>query len=145
MSKQLTILISIFAVVFSSVFFSTANTLSAEDTYWEGGISISSYGELPRSGFYAATNAFPSDTKVKVRNSETGETVEVRVVERLEDPHLFMLVSQEAGRALGIAEDEIVKATVSPVRDGRDIASPTGVEDPAYSLDPDRNPMAGIE
>ncbi|MFP4490287.1 MAG: hypothetical protein ACLFNZ_02330, partial [Spirochaetaceae bacterium] len=145
MSKQLTILISIFAMVFSPVLFNTADTISAEDTFWEGGIAISSYGQLPRSGFYAASNAFPADSKVKVRNSETGEAVEVRVVERLDDPHLFMLVSPEAGKALGITENEIVNATVAPVSERTDIASAAGAEEPAYSLDPDRNPMADIE
>jgi hypothetical protein len=119
--------------------------VSAEDTYWEGGISISPYGMLPKSGRYAASNAFAQDTKVRVHNAETGKSVEVRVVERLDDPHLFMLVSPEAGEALGIREDEVVRGTVTPAPERDDLIRERLGGETAYSADPDRNPSAEVD
>ncbi len=119
--------------------------VSAQDTYWEGGVSISPYGMLPRSGLYAASNAFPQDTKVTVSNAETGKSVEVRVVERLDDPHLFMLVSPEAGEALGIREDEVVRGTVTPAPEKDELIRDGFGAETAYSQDPDRNPSAEVD
>jgi hypothetical protein len=133
-------------LVAAALFFSfSGSPVSAQDTYWEGGVSISPYGMLPRTGLYAASNAFPQDTKVKVTNTETGKSVEVRVVERLDDPHLFMLVSPEAGEALGIREDEVVRGTVSTAKEKNGMVTGDIAQERAFSPDPDRNPSAAVD
>ena len=137
------LLLFVTALLFASIIFSGIS-LSAQETYWEGGISISPYGMLPRTGLYAASNAFSQDTKVKVTNTETGKTVEVRVVERLDDPQLFMLVSPEAGEALGIREDEVVRGTVSPAKEKDGMVTGDFAQERAFSPDPDRNPSAAV-
>ena len=96
----------------------------AQDSYWEGKVSTAPYGLLPHSGMYAASNAFPLDSKVEITHPSNGATVEVRIVERVNTERIFMQVSREAAQELGISEDEILTAKVSPLQSDRDMIEP---------------------
>ena len=69
---------------------------------WDGSVSTARYGYLPQTGMYAASNAFPRNSKVTVTNPNTGKKVNVVVIERLEDNNLFLVLSSEAAESIGI-------------------------------------------
>lgn len=120
-------------------------TVWAQDSYWEGKVSAAPYGLLPHNGMYAASNAFPLDSKVEITHPSNGSTVEVRVVERVDTDRMFMQVSREAAQELGITEDEVFTAKVSPLRSEDDIIEPMISQDRPYTADPDVNPSAEVE
>lgn len=126
------------------LFGAAAFSLTAQETYWEGSVGVSAYGRLPNTGMYAASDAFPLDTKVTVRNEENGRTVEVRVVERLDDSRVFILVSPSAAEELGIASDEVAQAKVRPAEPSRPSVADGVVQERAYTLDSDLNPSAEV-
>ena len=119
-----------------------AGPLVAEST-WEGTTTVSRYGEFPDSGKYAASNSFGLNTVVKVKNLENGNETTVIIVDRLPDPGLFMLVSRDAAKELGIAQGVISRVQAT-------ITRPEGVistfpDDLPYNPDPDVNPAAGVD
>lgn len=115
--------------------------LLAEST-WEGITAVSRYGEFPESGNYGASNSFSINTAIKVKNIETGKESTVIITDRLEDPGLFLLVSKDVGKELGISQGEIARVRAS-------IAQPEGAitafpDDLPYNPDPDVNPAASV-
>jgi hypothetical protein len=58
-------------------------------------------GEFPSEGYYAASNSFPRNSLVEVRNPSTGATIEVIIVSGISEPGLFMILSDEASSAPG--------------------------------------------
>src|SRR6056297_464931 len=131
-----------------ALFLTTAfsgGTLWAQDSYWEGNVTTAPYGVLPHSGMYAASNAFPLDSKVSITHPSDETTIEVRIVARLDRQRVFMQVSRDAAQKLGIREDEITTIQVTPVEsEDKLIEPPLGQEKP-YSLDPDQNPSAAVQ
>jgi hypothetical protein len=117
-----------------------AGILSAQSV-WEGSTAMGRYGEFPNSGYYGASDSFPRNTLVEVENLETGESVEVLIVDRLDDPGLFLLLSREASEALGIRDDQVVRSRVSLADNTARYSA--GQEDRPYNPDPDINPGAG--
>jgi len=69
---------------------------------WEGSAAIAPNGELPKTGFYIATNAFPRNTVVDITNIETGKSTRVIVSSVLTSPGLLAVVSREAGELIGM-------------------------------------------
>ena len=126
-------------VIFLVAAVAAAGILSAQSV-WEGSTAMGRYGEFPSSGYYGASDSFPRNTLVKVENLETGESVEVLIVDRLDDPGLFLLLSREASQALGIRDDQVVRSRVS-LADNSPRYS-TGEGDRAYHPDSDINPGA---
>jgi cell division protein FtsN len=122
----------------------TLSLSAQEGTYWEGSVAVSAYGRLPSSGMYAASDAFSLDTKVTVRNVENGKTAEVRIVERLDDPRIFILVSPAAAERLDIAAGDIARAKVRPAVDADGAVTDELARDRAYTPDPDLNPAAEV-
>ena len=108
---------------------------------WEGTTAMGRYGEFPNSGYYGASDSFPRNTLVKVENLETGTTVPVLIVDRLDDPGLFLLLSREAAEELGIRDDQVVRTKVS-LADNRGRLDRVDGDRP-FSPDPDVNPAAG--
>ena len=113
----------------------------AEST-WEGTTAVSRFGEFPESGNYGASNSFAINTAVTVKNLDTGMETTVIITERLADPGLFLLISKDAGRELGVSQGEIVRVRAS-------IAQPEGAitafpDDLPYNPDPDVNPAASV-
>jgi len=69
---------------------------------WEGSAAIAPNGELPITGYYVATNAFPRNTVVDITNIETGRSTRVIVSNVLTSPGLLAIVSREAGELIGM-------------------------------------------
>jgi len=127
-----------------SLFFTIAIVISpvvAEST-WEGTIAVSRYGELPDSGNYGASNSFAVDTKVTVKNLENGNETTVTIVSRLADPGIFLLISRDAGKTLGVSQGEIARVRASIAQ--RESAVTSLPDDLPYNPDPDVNPAASV-
>ncbi len=121
------------------VLFSTY-VLSA-DPVWEGSAAVSRFGEFPGAGYFGASNSFPKNTVVEVKNLESGKTVKITITKRLDDPGLFLLVSHDAAKALGIMQDDVARVRVGLSSDIVRSGSPLP-DDLPYHPDPDINPAA---
>ncbi len=111
---------------------------------WEGTASMSRYGEFPVSGFYAASNSFARNTLITVENLSNGKKTTAIVSDRLHNPGLFLLLSQDAAGALGITQDETVRVRVTRAEDSGDLVA-VAPGDAPYNPDPDINPAAGVD
>lgn len=109
---------------------------------WEGNAVVGSYGEFPREGNYAASNTFPRNTVVVVTNVNTGAQTELIVTRRLDEPGIFMLLSEDAGNELEIRGDRPVRVRARPSY-GNGVTAVSPSQDLPYSPDPDINPAAG--
>jgi hypothetical protein len=69
---------------------------------WEGTAAIAPNGELPATGYYIATNAYPRNTVVDITNLETGKSTRVIVSNTLTNPGLLAVVSRQAGELIGM-------------------------------------------
>jgi hypothetical protein len=69
---------------------------------WEGAASIAPAGELPETGFFIATNAYPRNTVVDITNLETDKSTRVIVANTLDSPGLLAIVSREAAELIGM-------------------------------------------
>ncbi len=108
---------------------------------WQGSAVVGRYGEFPPDGLYAASSAFPLNSMVDVTNPETGERARVVVVRELDDPGLFMVVSEAAGEQLGLDPDDSTTVQGTPVQlPGLTAVSPN--QDLPFHPDPDVNPAA---
>jgi cell division protein FtsN len=113
--------------------------LVAEST-WEGTTTSSRYGEFPPTGNYGASNSFAPDTVITVKNMDNGKETTITITNRLTNPGLFLLVSNDAAAELGISQGEIsrVRASITH-QQGAPGALP---DDLPYNPDPDVNPAA---
>jgi hypothetical protein len=69
---------------------------------WEGSAAVAPNGELPTTGYYIATNAYPRNTVVDITNIETGKSTRVIVSNVLTSPGLLAVVSRQAGELIGM-------------------------------------------
>jgi hypothetical protein len=74
---------------------------------WEGSAAVAPNGDLPSTGFYIATNAFPRNTVVDITNIETGKSTRVIVSNTLTSPGLLAVVSREAAQLIGMRAGSI--------------------------------------
>lgn len=116
----------------------TLGTSISADSIWDGSVSTARYGYLPQTGLYAASNAFPKNSRVTVTNPGTGKAVDVIILERLEDNNLFLVLSAEAAESIGIKFGDIFHGNISVQEN---IGSFREDELP-YNPDPDVNPSA---
>ena len=107
---------------------------------WEGSAVVAGSGELPETGYYIATNSFPRNTIVDVKNLETEKTVRAIVAGGLDSPGLLASLSTEAASAIGLARRSVGRIRVTMPADP--IAFSRFTEGLAASSDPDRNPRA---
>ena len=117
--------------------------VATAESNWQGNSAMSRFGEFPERGNYGASNSFPKNTLIEVTNLDTGAKAKLIVVDRLDDPGLFLLLSREAAADLGISEGDVVRVQAS-------IARPEGVvrtfgADLPYNPDPDTNPAASVQ
>ncbi|MDR1429903.1 MAG: SPOR domain-containing protein [Spirochaetaceae bacterium] len=84
---------------------------------WEGAAALSSNGELPDSGYYAASSSFPRNTVVDVTNLETRKTVRVIVAGPLESPGLLALLSRDAASSIGLSSRSVGRIRISQPAD----------------------------
>ncbi len=125
-----------------ALFLITLSTAVSAASVWDGSVSIARYGYLPQKGMYAASNAFPKNTTITVTNPETGKSVDVTVLERLDDNNLFLVLSAEAAEEMGVGYGTVFHGSITEqVPEGTN----TETELP-YNPDPDVNPSGiGME
>ncbi len=133
--------INIYIKVVITVLLLTISTTVSAGSVWDGSVSTARYGYLPLSGLYAASNAFPQNTMVTVTNPDTGKTVDVTVLERLEDNTVFLALSADAAEAIGISYGELFHGQISE----QNKLSGVNETDLPYNPDPDINPSAASE
>lgn len=120
----------------------TIGPVAAQST-WTGTAVVGRQGEFPPGGLYAASNTFSLNSMVDVTNDTTGETVRVIVVRRLDDPGVFMLLSEEAANELRISRSSRASVSARPVRmPGLTAIGPN--QDLPFHPDPDINPAATL-
>lgn len=126
-------------ILIGLVCFFNSFLLTAEEV-WEGSAARIRKGEIDTEGFYAASNSFPQETQIEVRNLKTGDKVKVTIIKRLDnDVNIFLLLSQEAADALSIGTNEVARVSVRIVYDSTaDLVAKR--EYLTYNPDPDVNP-----
>ncbi|MDR2589335.1 MAG: SPOR domain-containing protein [Spirochaetales bacterium] len=108
---------------------------------WEGTLAVGRYGDFPPGGYYATSNTFPRNSLVNVQNLESGKVVQVIITGQLDDPSLFLVVSEEAAEVLGVGRKDTARVRLSPVfLTGASLLE--GFSDLPYSTDPEINPAA---
>ncbi|MFP4373953.1 MAG: SPOR domain-containing protein [Spirochaetaceae bacterium] len=118
-----------------------AGSVYAQST-WEGNAVVGGFGEFPDEGFYAASNSFPQNQVVEVTNLETGETVDVIVAKRADQPGIFLVLSHAAARELGVERGEPARVRARPAAAAGGVIQPGSER--ALSRDPDVNPAATL-
>jgi hypothetical protein len=111
---------------------------------WQGTAAVARSGEFDTPGLFAASNAFAENMKILVQNAQTGESVQVTVIRRIEGAaSVFLLLSEEAGKQIGLTGSQIVRVKASVVSTlGTDLSD--SLQDQAYSSDPDLNPALSV-
>lgn len=125
---------SIILCITAALFFVNASSV------WEGAASVSSGGEFPETGLYAATNSFPRNTVVEITNLENDRTVRVIVSANLEIPGLLVVLSKEAADAVGLQGRTVGRVRMSQPADP--LALSRFTEGAISSGDPDNDAAA---
>ena len=112
------------------------------DSVWEGTSTLGSYGEFPERGNYGASNSFERNTVIEVNNLDNGNSTTLIIVDRLEQPGIFLLLSKDAAAELGVVQGQLAQVRAS-------LALPQGAirafpDDLPFSPDPDVNPAAAL-
>lgn len=109
---------------------------------WEGAAALGTNGELPDSGYYAASSSFPRNTVVDVTNLETRKTVRVIIAGPLESPGLLALLSRDAASSIGLSGRSVGRIRISQPADPVAFSRFTG--ESALSGDTDFDPRAAV-
>jgi hypothetical protein len=84
---------------------------------WEGAAAISSGGDLPETGYFAATSSFPKNTVIDITNLENDKTIRVIVSASLDTPGLLALLSKDAANMIGLQRNSIGRIRISQPSD----------------------------
>ncbi len=107
----------------------------------QGSAAVGRPDEFPADGLYAASSAFPLNSTVDVTNPATGERARVVVVREMNDPGVFMVVSESVAQELSLEPGDSTTLRATPVQpQGLTAVSPN--EDLPFHPDPDVNPAA---
>lgn len=110
---------------------------------WEGTAVVGRYGEFPPGGLYAASNTFPLNSMITVTNTQNGKSARLIVVRRIDDPGIFLLLSESAAYELDVTSGIATNVRVSPVNlPGLTSVDPN--KDLPFHPDPDVNPAASV-
>lgn len=111
---------------------------------WQGNAAIARRGEFSTPGLFAASNAFPENTPILVRNPQSGQSVQVTVAQRIPGAgSIFLLLSEEAGTQIGLTGSEVIRVQANVVSSlGKGLSE--SLQEEAYSADPDLNPPISI-
>lgn len=127
-----------FKVLTLLILFTFLSSHGFAESFWQGSITTANYGDLPEEGLYGASNAFPLNTDVVVTNPKNGKTVEVTIMKRLGNATVFLALSDEAGKSIGVSRGEIINGTMSLKASGEDEIVQSA--DSAYNDGPEENP-----
>jgi rare lipoprotein A (peptidoglycan hydrolase) len=120
-----------------------AGTAFAQES-WQGNAAIARSGEFGTPGLFAASNAFPENTRILVQNPQTGQNVQVTVAQRIPGAgNIFLLLTEEAGTRIGLTGSEVIRVRANVVSSlGKSLSE--SPQEEAYSADPDLNPPVSI-
>ena len=110
---------------------------------WSGNASVDStefinfVEDTPLAG---ASSSFTRNTVVEVTNPQNGRTINVTIVKRAPRPGVFLVLSGQAGEALGFPVDQVIPVQVRVVADKEESAYDSRFE----STDPDINPAVNL-
>ncbi|MDC7232718.1 MAG: hypothetical protein PQJ58_05765, partial [Spirochaetales bacterium] len=130
-----------FIIISLLVFFGISAPLTAQAT-WSGNATVEAsefvnfVDDIPLAG---ASSSFTRNTVVVIKNPLNNKTAEVTIVKRSPRPGVFMLLSEEAGRALSMSEGQTVQVEVQVAASGS-----SSVYDEFKSSDPDINPAVTV-
>ena len=93
---------------------------------WQGSCAVGSYGSFPSTGLYGASNSFPQNTLVTVENTQTNQKATVLIIDRLNNSGLFMLLSRDAGKAIGLGPSEVGQVSVTLAKQAGALAQGPG-------------------
>ncbi len=118
-------------------------TVFAQES-WQGNAAIARNGEFSTSGLFAASNAFPENTRILIHSPQTGQSVQVTVAQRIPGAgNIFLLLSEEAGTQIGLTGSEVIRVRANVVSSlGKGLSE--SLQEEAYSADPDLNPPVSI-
>ena len=127
-----------------ALLFLAAGLCNAQEA-WEGNAAMVRRGTFPETGLFAASNSFPRDSRVEVRSLVTGTTVQVTVVQRIEETdNIFILLSEQAAERLGVSGSEVVRVAARLIT-GPPASSWKPDGEQAFNPDPDINPAAELQ
>ncbi|UCF98208.1 MAG: SPOR domain-containing protein [Spirochaetaceae bacterium] len=111
---------------------------------WQGNAALARSGEFATPGLFAASNAFAENTTIVVQNAQSGQSVQVSVVQRIQGAgNIFLLLSEEAGKQIGLTGSQVIRVQAKVAgKMGRDVDE--SLRDEAYSSDPDVIPALSI-
>ena len=141
--KRLDLSYPAMSIVLFFIFFSGGLLLYGEQT-WQGNAAMIRRGEFETAGYFAASNSFPLNTKILVKNLYNGRTTEVIVIKRLSEYYsVFLLLSEEAASELSMSEDDVINVEVLVLNfgTGDTIGLP---DDLPYNPDPDVFPLPTV-
>ena len=98
-------------------------------------------GEFPDEGYYAASNNFPRNSLVELRNPSNGRNIQIIIVKRLNSPGNVIVLSDEAAQFLEVSKDRPVSLLATSVSTPG-LVVVDSIRDLPYSVDPEINPMA---
>lgn len=129
--------------LFAILLFATFTFNAYAQNNWEGTAVVGRYGEFPPGGLYVASNTFPLNSMVSVTNMSSGKTARLIVAKTVDDPGVFMLLSEAAAVELGVTSENTIGVRVEPVQlPGLTSVDPN--KDLPYHPDPDVNPAASL-
>ncbi|MBN1699122.1 MAG: hypothetical protein JW881_16505, partial [Spirochaetales bacterium] len=89
------------------------------DQKWQGNAAMIRKGAFDSPGMYAASNSFPINSKIQVRNLRNNRALQVIVVQRIpETMNVFLLLSEDSARQLGMGENDVINVEVSVISFG---------------------------
>lgn len=115
--------------------------LAAQPT-WSGNASVDAseflnfVDDVPMAG---ASSSFTRNTEILITNPQNNKTVQVTIVKRSPRPGVFLVLSEEAGKALSILSGQEVAVQVQVATSGS-----SSEYDEFKSVDPDINPAVSV-
>jgi hypothetical protein len=136
--------LSLCLVLAAIVLLPLASAAFAQDS-WEGNAAVIRRGEFSSPGLFAASDAFPLNSRVQVTNLQTGRQVDVTVLRRAGGAGtIFLLLSEEAAAQIGLSESEVARVRAA-LAAPPEVQAPEPTGESPYSSDPDLNPAASLD
>ena len=111
---------------------------------WQGSAAVARSGEFATPGMVAASNAFPENTTILVRNAQTGQSVQVTVIQRIQGAsNVFLLLCEEAAQQIGLTGSQVIRVQARVI-DTLSADLSESLREEAYSRDPDVNPSLSV-
>lgn len=130
------------AFVGATILLSGVAAIDAQNR-WEGTAIVARSGEFPPGGLYAASNTFPLNSLIDVTNRANGRSARLIVAQRVDEPGVFLLLSEAAASELGVERSQSATMIATPVQlPGLTSIDPN--QDLPFHPDPDVNPAARL-